>query len=95
MKGFERLDNWTQRMQGARQMLRMLADYGKLDIANFATKSNGKQVYARALYDWLVSDLTHIEAFLNGEEYRFINHQRDAKGRLIKCEVVLATELNK
>ena len=80
---------YTHRMQGARQMLVRLQEMGKLNLAPFITKSKGKKVYEEALYKWLISDLLHIEAFLNGEEYVFCDFEKDAKGKLVKCRVEL------
>lgn len=78
---------YTQRMQGARQMLVKLHEYGKLKLASFLSKSRGRKVYEAALYQWLIFDLKNIEAFLNGEEYIFYDFEKDAKGKLTKCQV--------
>lgn len=80
---------YTQRMQGARQMLVRLYEYGMLNLAGFLPKSKGRKVYEAALYEWLTSDLRNIDAFLKGEEYVFFGFEKDTKGKLTKCQVRL------
>lgn len=74
-------------MNGARQMLVYLHQHGCLALAKGISKKDGGEVYAKALYDWLMEDSRHIEEFLSDEPRYFINHKRDEKGKLVSCEV--------
>lgn len=83
----EKLMLWSQRMKGARQMLVYLHLHGCLNLAKGVSKKDGGEVYAKALYDWLMEDYRHIEEFLSDEPRYYINHKRDEKGKLISCEI--------
>ena len=43
----------------------------------------------KAIYDWLMEDLAHIEQYLSGEQLYFTDHKRDTKGKLLSCKVTL------
>lgn len=68
-------------------MLLRLIDFKAVNLASDIPKKQGGPVYHQAIKDWLMEDLTHIEAFLAGEPLRFYNHQKDSNGKLIKCSV--------
>lgn len=86
-KGFKPLIPWATIMHGARQMLNCLQDRHELDLAPGIHKSKGKDIYHKAIFDWLLEDLNHIEEYLAGTPLKFYNHQKDSKGKLIKCSV--------
>lgn len=85
----EKLIPWSERMQGAKLMLYRLHDEGCLNLCPGISKKDGGQVYSKAIYNWLMKDLSHIEQYLSGEPFYFTNHQRDNKGKLLSCEVTL------
>lgn len=88
-KSFQPLYPWADRMQGARQMLVCLNDNWGLNLCVGTSKSKGGAIYHKAIYDWLVEDLGHIDAFLAGIPLRFYDHQLNSKGKLINCSVKL------
>lgn len=86
MKNFT---DWTRRMQGAKLMLYRLNENGCLYLCPGISKKDGNKVYHKAIFDWLMSDLAHIEKYLSGEPYYFTNHKRDSKGKLLSCDISL------
>lgn len=85
---FKPLYPWAYEMQGAKKMIFFLVDQYKIDLMPDIAKNKGKEAYQKALMDWLMKDLSNIEKFLSGAELRFVNHQKDKKGKVISCEVI-------
>lgn len=83
----EKFKPWALRMQGAKQMFYHLHQQGRLTLANGISKKEGKEVYDKAIYDWLMEDLSHIEDFLCDVPLYFTDHKKDDKGRLVSCKV--------
>lgn len=84
-----RLWPWACEMQGAKKMLNILYTRWKVDFHPDISKKNGKDVYNKALYDWLMDDLAHIEAFMAEEPIYYTDHRRDDKGKLVSVRVEL------
>lgn len=82
-----RLYPWAYVMQGARKMLHYLVDNERLNLTPHISKNQGRDVYHKAIYDWLMEDLENISDFMSGIPLRFYNHQKNSKGKLIKCSV--------
>lgn len=80
---------WSEKMQGAKLMLYRLRENGCLNLCPGISKKDGGQVYQKAIYDWLMEDLVHIEQYLSGEQLYFTDHKRDTKGKLLSCKVTL------
>lgn len=83
--GFENLHEWSERMQGAREMLVKLYEYDKM-ILPIGVKRSEEKVYTKAIVNLLTSDLRHIQEYLLGTNIGFRNHVRDKKGKLESCE---------
>lgn len=81
------LRNWSQRCNGARQMLVKLAETHRLDLMPETKVKDGKWIYHNALLAWLKKDLRNIDAYLAGEDIYFKNHIRDKFGHLIDVQV--------
>lgn len=89
----ERLYEFSARTNGARMMLVRLYEQGYL-YAPKDLHSLGKRdgaVYLKAIYDWLIEDLAHIDSFLKGCDIGFYGFEKDKKGKLIRCR---AKEIN-
>ena len=83
--GIENLHEWSERMQGAREMLIKLYEDDKM-ILPLGMKRSEDIVYTKAIVNLLASDLRNIQEYLLGTNISFRNHVRDKKGKLISCE---------
>ena len=83
--GFENLHEWSERMQGAREMLIKLYEDDKM-ILPLGVKLSEDIVYTKAIVNLLISDLRNIQEYLLGTNIGFRNHIRDKKGKLMSCE---------
>ena len=87
--GFENIHEWSERMQGAREMLIKLYEDDKM-ILPLGLKRSEEMVYTKAIVNLLISDLRNIQEYLLGTNIGFRNHVRDKKGKLIRCEAYFA-----
>ena len=83
--GIENLREWSNRMQGAREMLIKLYEDDKM-ILPLGLKRSEDMVYTKAIVNLLISDLRNVQEYLIGTNIGFRNHIRDKKGKLISCE---------
>ena len=83
--GFENLHEWSNRMQGAREMLIKLYEDDKM-ILPVGVKRSEDRVYTKAIVNLLASDLKNIQEYLLGTNIGFRNHVRDKKGTLTSSE---------
>ena len=83
--GFENLHEWSNRMQGAREMLIKLYEDDKM-ILPLGMKRYEERVYTKAIVNLLISDLRNVQEYLIGTNIGFRNHVRDKKGKLMSCE---------
>ena len=83
--GFENLHEWSNRMQGAREMLIKLYEDDKM-ILPLGVKRSEDIVYTKAIVNLLASDLKNVQEYFLGTNIGFRNHVRDKKGKLIRCE---------
>ena len=83
--GFENLNIWSNRLQGAREMLIKLYEDHKM-ILPLGVKHSEDRVYTKAIVNLLISDLRDVQEYLLGTNIGFRNHIRDKKGKLISCE---------
>ena len=83
--GFENLHEWSNRMQGAREMLIKLYEDDKM-ILPLGVKRYEEMVYTKAIVNLLISDLRNVQEYLLGTNIGFRNHVRDKKGKLTSCE---------
>ena len=83
--GFENLHEWSERMQGAREMLIRLYEDDKM-ILPLGVKRSEDMVYTKAVVNLLISDLNNVQEYLIGTNIGFRNHARDKKDKLISCE---------
>ena len=82
---FENLHEWSNRMQGAREMLIKLYEDDKM-ILPLGVKRSEDRVYTKAIVNLLISDLKNVQEYLIGTNIGFRNHVRDKKGKLASCE---------
>ena len=82
---FENLHEWSERMQGAREMLIKLYEENMM-IMPVRVKRSEDRVYTKAIVNLLASDLRNIQEYLLGTNIGFRNHILDKKGKLISCE---------
>ena len=83
--GFENLHEWSERVQGAREMLVKLYEDDKM-ILPLGFKRSEDMVYTKAIVNLLISDLRNVQEYLLGTNIGFRNHVRDKKGKLMSCE---------
>ena len=83
--GFENLHEWSERMQGAREMLIKLYEENMM-IMPVRVKRSEDRVYTKAIVNLLASDLRNVQEYLIGTNIGFRNHVRDKKGKLVSCE---------
>ena len=83
--GFENLHEWSNRMQGAREILIKLYEDYKM-ILPLGVKRSEDMVYTKAIVNLLASDLKNVQEYLLGTNFGFRNHVRDKKGELMSCE---------
>ena len=83
--GIENLHEWSNRMQGAREMLIKLYEENMM-IMPVRVKRSEDRVYTKAIVNLLASDLRNIQEYLLGTNISFRNHVNDKKGKLISCE---------
>ena len=84
----ENLHEWSNRMQGAREMLAKLYEDDKM-ILPLGVKRSEDSVYTKAIVNLLASDLKNIQEYLLSTNIGFRNHVRDKKGKLMSCEAYL------
>ena len=83
--GFENLHEWSERMQGAREMLIKLYEENMITMPAGVKRSEDR-VYTNAIVNLLASDLRNIQEYLLGTNIGFRNHVCDKKGKLVSCE---------
>ena len=83
--GFENLHEWSERMQGAREMLIKLYEDDNM-ILPLGVKRSEEMVYTKAIVNLLISDLRNVQEYLIGTNIGFRNHVRNKKGKLVSCE---------
>ena len=83
--GFENLHEWSNKMQGAREMLIKLYEDDKM-ILPVGVKRSEDRVYTKAIVNLLISDLRNVQEYLLGTNIGFRNHIRNKKGKLMSCE---------
>lgn len=83
--GIENLHIWSNRMQGAREMLIKLYEDGNM-ILPLGVKRSEDIVYTKAIVNLLAIDLRNVQEYLLGTNIGFRNHVRDKKGKLVSCE---------
>lgn len=83
--GIENLHEWSNRMQGAREMLIKLYEDDKM-ILPVCVKCSEDMVYTKAIVNLLISDLGNVQEYLLGTNIGFRNHVRDKKSKLVSCE---------
>ena len=81
----ENLHIWSNRMQGARELLIKLYEDGEM-ILPVGVKHSEERIYTKAIVNLLASDLRNIQEYLIGTNIGFKNHVRDKKGKLTSCE---------
>ena len=86
--GFENLNEWGNRMQGAREMLLAIIDSVNECKGRFLLDSAGKdsKVYHDAIVRLILDNLDNTQKFLMKNPIGYRNHVRDKKGKLISCE---------
>ena len=81
----ENLHEWSNRMQGAREMLIKLYEDDNM-ILPLGVKRSEEMVYTKAIVNLLISDLRNVQEYLIGTNIGFRNHVRNKKGKLVSCE---------
>ena len=81
----ENLHEWSERMQGAREMLIKLYEYENMILPSGMKRSEDR-AYTKAIVSLLASDLKNVQEYLLGTNIGFRNHVRDKKGKLLSCE---------
>lgn len=81
-------------LQGARDLLLVLMERcADIDFAGKDTKQ--KEVYNKAIIDFLLSDRMNMRRFLEREPFRFYDHKIDNKGKLTSVKVCFEIDYKK
>ena len=94
-----RLTDWAWYIKGARDMLLKLRDHMLCDEPHpnlsFKPKAEDK-IYNKAILDLIMSSKDNVSHFLL-EEYEicYTDHERDKKGKLVKCRAYYARRVVK
>ena len=85
---FENIHIWSNRMQGAIEMLLAIIDSVNESKGRFLLDSAGKdsKVYHDAIVQLILDNLDNTQKFLMKNPIGFRNHVRDKKGKLLSCE---------
>ena len=85
---FENLHIWSNRMQGAREMLLAIIDSVNANKGRFLLDYAGKdsKVYHDAIVRLILDNLDNTQKFLMKKPIGYRNHVRDKKGKLLSCE---------
>ena len=88
------LFNTGAHLSGARDMLLVLMKRcADIDFVGKSTKQ--KEVYNKAITDWLLSDKFLIQRFMYEEPMRFYDHKTDNKGKLTSVKVCFESDYKK
>lgn len=94
-----KLNTWVWYIRGARDMLLRLRGRGFCEEphnGDLIFKKGEYRIYVKAILDLLQSDKLNIDRFLTGEyDIGFTDHERDKKGKLIKCRAYFARKVVK
>ena len=85
---FENLHEWSNRMQGAREMLIAIIDSVNESKGRFLLDSAGKdsKVYHDAIVRLILDNLDNTQKFLMKKPICYRNYVHDKKGKLVSCE---------
>ena len=83
-----RLREWSWRISGARQLMRVLPLYMS------GAKEKDWGIYNKAIIELIMTSPINMDRFLNQEyQIRYTDHQRDKKGKLIGCKAVFVEKV--
>ena len=81
-------------LAGARDFILVLMERcADIDFVGKGTKQ--KEVYNKAIINFLLSDKRNMELFLVYEPFRFYDHKTDNKGKLISVKVCFESDYKK
>ena len=95
--GFTYLHSWALYIEGARMMLYRLRDHCLCDEPK--PKGYGKDkdhlIYQKAVLDLIMESKVNVDRFLSKDydEIRLTDHERDKKGKLVKCRAYFAKKV--
>lgn len=91
-----RLHIWAWYIKGAREMLLRLRDHMLCEEPHDHKVSNEEKVMNKVILDLVLSSKENVDRFLMEEyEIRLTDHERDKKGKLIKCRAYFAKKVTK
>lgn len=82
LHGVKYLHDTALWLQGARAMLRQAYADGFM----FGEKGQDAGVYAKALFDLLMSDEKAVYQYSGNGGFSYYDHERDKKGKLTRCK---------
>lgn len=91
-----KLQIWAWYIKGAREMLLRLREHGLCDEPHDYRVSKEDKITNKAILDLLLSSKENVDRFLMEKyEIRLTDHERDKKGKLIKCRAYFARKVVK
>lgn len=93
-----KLHDWSCYIGGARDMLLRLREASLCDEPHKVGYLQRKEdkIYNKAKLDLIMADKRNVDRFLLGDfEIRYTDHERDRKGKLIKCRAYFARKVVK
>lgn len=91
-----KLQIWAWYIRGAREMLLRLREHGLCNEPHDFKTSKDDAVINKAILDLILSSKENVDRFLMEQyEIRFTDHERDKKGKLVKCRAYFARKVVK
>lgn len=91
-----KLQVWAWYIRGARKMLLRLREHGLCNEPYDLKTTKEDAVLNKAILDLILSSKENVDRFLMEEyEIRLTDHEKDKKGKLIKCRAYFAKKVIK
>lgn len=77
---------------GMRKAFGMMADERSFIHQDYGKTKAETEVYRKAIFDLITEDIRKTEIFVSGADIGFCNHERDKRGKLVKCDAYFFEE---
>lgn len=95
-KALHNLNVWSWYIKGARDMALKMRQHLLIDEVGNPKSDKNDKIANRAIVDLILSSKTNADRFLMEEyEIRLTDHEKDKKGKLVKCRAYFARKITK